>query len=75
MNRKIALEEHFAIEETVGTSKQFMPEDQWSELRARLLDFHDRRLSFMDRHGVETMLVSLNAPGIQAIPDTQRAVE
>jgi hypothetical protein len=31
---KIALEEHFAIEETLGDSKQFMPEDQWSELRA-----------------------------------------
>jgi gamma-resorcylate decarboxylase len=75
MNRKIALEEHFAIEDTVGNSKQFMPDDQWSELSARLLDFHDKRLGFMDRHGVEMMIVSLNAPAVQAIPDVDRAIE
>jgi predicted TIM-barrel fold metal-dependent hydrolase len=75
MHRKIALEEHFATEDTVGNSKQFMPEDHWSELRARLLDFHDKRLGFMDRHGVERMIVSLNAPAVQAIPDLHRAIE
>src|SRR5260370_23396337 len=36
---KIALEEHSAIEETLGDSRQFTPEDQWSERRARPLDF------------------------------------
>lgn len=75
MHGKIALEEHFAIEDTVGNSKQFMPEDQWSELRARLLDFHDKRLGFMDKYGVEKMIVSLNAPAIQAIPEVDRAIE
>jgi len=75
MQGKIALEEHFAIEETLGDSTQFMPENQWSELYARLLDFHDKRLGFMDKHGVEKMTVSLNAPAIQAIPDVGRAVE
>jgi predicted TIM-barrel fold metal-dependent hydrolase len=75
MHRKIALEEHFAIEDTVGNSRQFMPEDQWSELRGRLLDFHDKRLGFMDSHGVEKMIVSLNAPAIQAIPNVDRAIE
>jgi len=75
MQAKIALEEHFAIEETVGDSRQFMPDDWWTELRARLLDLHGQRLSLMDQHGIEKMIVSLNAPGIQAILDTRRAVE
>ena len=78
MQSKIALEEHFAIDETVETSKQFMPDDRWTELRARLLDLHGQRLSLMDHYGIEKMIVSLNAPGIQAIltrpaPSTSRA--
>jgi predicted TIM-barrel fold metal-dependent hydrolase len=75
MQPKIALEEHFAIEETLGDARPFMPEDQWSDLRARLLDFHDQRLGLMDRYGIEKMIVSLNAPAIQAIPDARRAVD
>ncbi len=72
---KIALEEHFAIEDTVGNSRQFMPEEQWSDLRSRLLDIHGQRLNLMDRHGIQKMIVSLNAPGVQSIPDVPRAVE
>ena len=72
---KIALEEHFAIEDTAGNSRQFMPEDQWSELRSRLLDFHDKRPAYMDQHGIERMIVSLNAPAVQAISDVQRAID
>jgi 2,3-dihydroxybenzoate decarboxylase len=29
----------------------------------------------MDRHGIETMILSLNAPAVQAIPDPKRAAE
>jgi 2,3-dihydroxybenzoate decarboxylase len=29
----------------------------------------------MDRHGIETMILSLNAPAVQAIPDPDRAAE
>jgi 2,3-dihydroxybenzoate decarboxylase len=29
----------------------------------------------MDRHGIETMILSLNAPAIQAIPDPKKATE
>src|SRR5882672_10442894 len=72
---KIALEEHFAIEETVQDSAGFSPAEDWIELKARLLDIQDRRLKEMDAHGVEMMLLSLNAPAIQAIPDRNRAVE
>jgi len=72
---KIALEEHFAIEETVQDSAGFSPAEDWIELKARLLDIQDRRLKEMDEHGIELMLLSLNAPAIQAIPDRNRALE
>ena len=74
MQGKVALEEHFAVEETLSDSAGFVPEDHWAELSGRLLDMHDRRLAEMDRHGIEVMIVSLNAPAAQAIPDPARAV-
>ncbi len=67
MNGKICIEEHFAIEETVGESLGFMPESVWPELRHRLIDFHETRLRLMDAHGIELMLLSLNAPTVQAV--------
>jgi gamma-resorcylate decarboxylase len=42
-------------------------------LKARLLDIQERRLKEMDAHGIETMLLSLNAPTIQAIRDAKTA--
>ncbi|RXH41394.1 amidohydrolase family protein [Bradyrhizobium zhanjiangense] len=75
MQGKIALEEHFALRETVQDSAGFAPADDWRELEARLLDIHDRRLAEMDGHGIEMMLLSLNAPAVQAIPDRSRALE
>lgn len=38
MQGKIALEEHFAIPETLQDSAGFVPGDYWTELSARLLD-------------------------------------
>lgn len=75
MRGKIALEEHFAIEETVLDSAGFVPDDYWPELKSRLLDIHDRRLALMDRHGVEMMILSLNAPAVQAVHQPARANE
>ena len=75
MQGKIGLEEHFAVNETLMDSKGFMPEDFWIELRGRLLDIHEKRLGLMDRYGIERMILSLNAPVVQAIPDVRRAVE
>ena len=69
MHGKVALEEHFAIPETLMDSAGFVPGDYWIELKARLLDMQDRRLREMDAHGIEMMLPSLNAPAVQAIPD------
>ena len=75
MRDKIALEEHFATEDTVMDSAVFMPDDHWPELRSRILDIHDIRLRQMDEHGIGMMLLSLNAPAVQAIPDVSRAID
>jgi len=75
MHRKIGLEEHFAIPETLSDSRGYLPDETWNELRARVLDIHERRLREMDQHGIEMMILSLNAPAIQAIPDAARADE
>ena len=75
MQGKIGLEEHFAIEETIEDSNGFLAPVVWTELRARLLDMQDRRLREMDANGMEMMLLSLNAPTIQAIWDVKRANE
>jgi len=72
---KIGLEEHFAIPETVDVSKGPLPADSWEELRMRLLDIQDKRLRLMDEHGIEMMLLSLNSPAIQAIPDVKQAID
>jgi gamma-resorcylate decarboxylase len=75
MPGKVALEEHFAIPETLQDSAGFVPPDYWSELQGRLLDMQDRRLREMDAHGIEIMLPSLNAPAVQAIFDRRKAIE
>ena len=74
MKDKIALEEHFAIEATIGDSKVFGAH-VWSDLGPRLLDIQDLRLREMDKHGVQLMILSLNAPAVQAIHDVKRAID
>jgi gamma-resorcylate decarboxylase len=74
MQGKVTLEDHFAIEETLGDSQPFGAH-VWKDLGHRLVDFQDTRLRFMDETGVEIMIASLNAPAIQGIPDVKRAVE
>jgi 2,3-dihydroxybenzoate decarboxylase len=71
----IALEEHFAIEETLAASEQYAGGAAWAALRRRLLDVDEERLADMDRHEIEYAVLSLNAPGIQGIPDAGRAVD
>ena len=55
-------------ERLVGTS------EGWSDLRRRLLDIHDERLSQMDANGIELSILSLNATAIQAILDPEEAI-
>ena len=73
MQGKIALEEHFAIAATLSDSQVFGAH-VWSELGPRLTDFQDKRLRLMDASGVEIMILSLNAPAVQAIWDVKRAI-
>ena len=75
MQGKIALEEHFAIPETSEDSRGYFPDRVWQEVKSRNLDIHDRRLREMDENGIELMLLSLNAPAVQAIADKARAAE
>ena len=75
MQGKIALEEHFAIPETLEDSHGYFPDRVWQEVKSRVLDIQDRRLREMDANGIELMLLSLNAPAVQAIPDKARAAE
>jgi predicted TIM-barrel fold metal-dependent hydrolase len=40
----------------------------------RLRDFEEWRLPDMDAHGVTVQVLSLTAPGIQAVPDAPTAI-
>ena len=75
MQGKIALEEHFAIPETLQDSHGYFPERVWEEVKSRVMDIQERRVSEMDRHGIEMMLLSLNAPAVQAIPNPAQAAD
>ena len=75
MKGKIGLEEHFAIDDTLMDSRAFFPDDIWKEVRERIMDLHGRRLKLMDEFGMEMMILSLNAPAVQAIPDPKKANE
>jgi predicted TIM-barrel fold metal-dependent hydrolase len=75
MDGKIGLEEHFALEDTLGDSQNFVGKDTWKDLRGRLLDVQQIRLREMDENGIKTMILSLNSPAVQAVLDTKSAVE
>lgn len=75
MKGKIGLEEHFATPDTIHFSQRFCYPEAWNELKQRLLDIQQLRLAEMDKNGIELMLISLNAPAIQAIPDRKAAIE
>src|SRR4029078_11338672 len=73
MQGKIALEEHFAIEPTLGDSHVF-GSHVWKDLSHRLLHIQETRLREREKHGIEMMLLLLNAPAIKAIHDVKKAV-
>ena len=75
MYGKIGLEEHFSFNDTIEDSNGFLDPVIWPELKNRLMDFNSKRLHFMDEFGMEMMILSLNAPAIQAIPNISRAIE
>ena len=75
MKGKIGLEEHFAIDETISDSAGFLDDRVWPELKKNLLDFRQKRIGVMDQYNIQMMILSLNAPAIQAIPEPKRAIE
>ena len=75
MQGKIGLEEHFATPETLQDSAGFLADESWTELSARLIDMQERRLREMDDNGMEMMILSLNAPAIQAIHNRSQAID
>jgi gamma-resorcylate decarboxylase len=73
---KIAFEEHMAIEETLEDSRSFAGgSGRWDEFSRQILEMGDERLAGMDRNGIEFTILSLNAPAVQAILETNRAIE
>ena len=73
MQGKVALEEHIAIEETSSNFGTPFPDRVWTELKSRLTDIQIRRIAEMDQNGIEVMILSLNAPAVQAVPDPAKA--
>jgi 2,3-dihydroxybenzoate decarboxylase len=73
MQGKVILEEHFATAATLQDSHAFGA-DVWDRLGPQLLDLREMRLPQMDKNGIEWMILSLNAPAVQAIWDVKRAI-
>jgi predicted TIM-barrel fold metal-dependent hydrolase len=73
MKDKIALEEHFAIDLTIGDSQVYARPEVWENVRSDLLDLEQQRLEEMDRWGTAYAILSLNSPAVQGIPDPQHA--
>jgi hypothetical protein len=72
---KIALEEHFALPETVDASYATSLRDlPTPELRLKILDVGSERIAEMDRGGLEICILSLVSPGVQVIPSVFQAI-
>ena len=69
---KIALEEHFVLPESIDTS--YAVRDLPPETRHKILDLGSGLVAEMDRGGLEICILSLTAPGVQAVPNITQAV-
>jgi predicted TIM-barrel fold metal-dependent hydrolase len=70
-SRKIALEEHFAVSETLEASFAALGTP---EFQRQIEEIGSGRVAEMDRGGVELCILSLTAPGIQGIPNVSQAI-
>jgi gamma-resorcylate decarboxylase len=69
---KIGLEEHFVLAETIDTS--YAVRDLPPESRQKILDLGSGRIADMDRGGLDICILSLTAPGVQAVPNITQAI-
>jgi predicted TIM-barrel fold metal-dependent hydrolase len=69
---KIALEEHFGLPESANYAGKDLPTP---EDRANFFDLGGRRIADMDRGDLDICILSLGAPGVQAVPDISKAIE
>jgi 2,3-dihydroxybenzoate decarboxylase len=75
MKGKIVFEEHFTVEETVEPTRALAGESgRWEAFCEELSDIGSRRLENMEKNGIEFAILSLNAPAVQAILDTEEAI-
>ena len=74
MKNKIALEEHFKIEEFEKYTDPTMQAPTFADVRRMLLDTESLRLETMDKAGIELAILSFTGPGIQFEPDPVVAV-
>jgi len=75
MKAKIAFEEHMAIAETVAQTETFAKDgDHWTQFSRQIVDLGSERLEAMERNGIGYAILSLNAPGVQSILDTEEAI-
>jgi 2,3-dihydroxybenzoate decarboxylase len=76
MRGKIAFEEHMAIEETLEQTRAFAGDSaHLNRFNRQILEIGAERVEIMDKTGIEFAILSLNAPGIQGVLDTKRAIE
>lgn len=69
---KIALEEHFVLAETIDTS--YAVRDLPPTIREKILDLGSGRIADMDRGGLDICILSLTAPGVQAVTNVGQAI-
>jgi hypothetical protein len=72
MTGKIALEEHFGLPESANYAGKDLPTP---EDRTNFFDLGSRRIADMDRGDLDICILSLGAPGVQAVPDISKAIE
>src|SRR5688572_8728032 len=75
MDRKIALEEHFALQETLQDTLYAGWFPAWPEIRRNLLDLYNHRLEEMDKYGIEYSILSLHNPGVQGVWEAGKAAD
>jgi gamma-resorcylate decarboxylase len=74
MQDKIGFEEHFNLPRFGGELPPYVNPQQMIEIGRQLLDVADERLGEMDAAGIGYSLLSLTAPGLQAVTDPAEAV-